>query len=75
MLVKHILFNESWEGIEGKEGWISFQHNIITEHELRHLVIAHSATKISQFNNKIEPNYEQYSSEKLLSNFQKSLFG
>ncbi len=75
MLLKHILFNAPWNGVEGKEGWYSSQENLITEYELRDLILAHSATKISHFNNKNEPNCDEYSSKQLISSFEKALFG
>lgn len=74
-LINHILFNEVWNGFKGKEVWKCFENSLITERELRNLLIAHSATKISAFNKVNESSLATYNSKDLCYRFERALFG
>ena len=67
-LINYVLYNE-------KDGWAAYKLDIITERELRNLLMAHSATRISQSNNICEPNCSTYVTKELCDNFEYALFG
>jgi len=74
-LIDHILFENEYDGVEGKEGWHSFTSGYITEREIRNLVMAHSATKIARYEKKSEPNFLEYSTKELCQQFEVALLG
>lgn len=74
-LINHILFKEKFEGKDGKDGWSCLNSNIVTEKELRDLLMAHSATKLAQHNNTSVPSFSEYGSIKVCGEFEKALFG
>lgn len=73
--INHTLFNGEYNGVKGKEGWASLEAGVITKMELQNLIIAHAATKISNFNCKTEPCAKTYLNASLVSKFSKALFG
>ena len=75
LLIGHILYDKNYDGVSGKYGWSSLTNNLITERELRNLVVAHCATKISSFNNLYEPGYDTYLTKELCVGFEMALFG
>ncbi|WP_163831846.1 hypothetical protein [Spartinivicinus ruber] len=54
LLIEHVLYDGIWKGVEGKDGWRSFEAMLITEREIRNLLMQHSRTKIAKFNGKCE---------------------
>ncbi|WP_419832588.1 hypothetical protein [Endozoicomonas atrinae] len=75
LLIKHVLFDAEYEGIEGKNGWGAFTSSLITERELRNLLMAHSATKIANYNKVREPGTPDHISKELCNGFELALFG
>ena len=74
-LIKHVLYKNKYQGVEGKQGWAGLTRGIITEREARNLLMAHCATKIASFNRATEPGYDMYSTRELCSNFEVALLG
>lgn len=74
-LIEHVLYKGDYNGLKGKKGWLCFEDGIITEREMRNLLMAHSATKIARFNRKDEPSCLDYSSKELCHLFEMTLFG
>ena len=74
-LIEHVLYKSEYQGVKGKEGWAGLTRGLITEREARNLLMAHSATKISNFNEKEEPASNTYSTKTLCSNFEIALLG
>jgi hypothetical protein len=74
-LINHVLFDEHIGQVSGKEAWACLMDNLITERELRNLMMAHSATKLAGFNKKDEPFLSSYLTEDLCHKFDKALFG
>lgn len=74
-LIEHVLYKGEYQGVKGKNSWAGLIQGIITEREARNLLMAHSATKISNFNDKEEPGCNTYSTKVLCSNFEIALLG
>jgi len=74
-LIEHVLYEREYDGVSGKEGWCSFESNIITEREFRNLVMANSATEIARHNKQNEPSSAEYSNKELCHSFEMALFG
>ncbi|WP_020409585.1 hypothetical protein [Hahella ganghwensis] len=74
-LIEHVLYKGEYSDLSGKEGWRCFEGGLVTEREMRNLLMAHSATKIAEFNGKDEPNSLAYSSKELCHLFEMTLFG
>ena len=74
-LIDHVLYNQDYDGIEGKNGWQCFKQKLLTEREIRNLLMAHSATKIARFNKIKEPGCDTYTSMKLCQGFEVALIG
>jgi len=74
-VIDHVLHDSEYNGVRGMNGWECHMRGIITERELRNLVMAHSATKISSFNGINEPSCNKYTSQSLCNAFEISLFG
>ncbi len=74
-LINHVLYDEQYDDVKGKEGWACFQDGLITEREIRNLLMAHSATKISKFNKEDEPNSNEYAFTDLCQAFDAALLG
>ena len=74
-LINHILFNEVWNGVKGKEAWKCVEKGLITEREFRNLLMAHSSTKTANFNKVNEPSLDTYYSKELCHRFERALFG
>ena len=72
-LIDHVLFKGEYDGVKGKDGWICFSEGIITEREIRNLLLAHSASKIAGHNNKTEPNCTEYCTKELCQKFELAL--
>jgi hypothetical protein len=74
-VVNHVLYNSKLSGLDGKNAWESYLKGIITERELRNLVMAHAAAKISNYNCIEQPDFEIFNSKSLCNAFEISLFG
>jgi hypothetical protein len=74
-LINHVLYDEKWKGIDGKDGWTQFQCGLITKRELRILLMQHSATKISHSNKSQEPSYDSYLCKDICQKFEVALLG
>ena len=74
-LINHVLFNNEYNSVAGKEGFECFLKNLITEREFRNLFIAHSVTEIAKFNKKTEPNFINYSTKELCQSVELAFFG
>lgn len=74
-LIAHVLFDEEYDGVEGKEGWSGFTKGYITGREIRDLMMAHSATKIARHEKKNEPSNTAYSTKELCQKFELALLG
>jgi AAA+ ATPase superfamily predicted ATPase len=59
----------------GKNGWSGYLRGIITERELRNLIMAHGATTTARSNSIEEPNCDTYMSQELCLEFEIALFG
>ena len=53
-LIEHVLYDKTWGSVKGKNGWPCFQRKLITEREIRKLIMQHCCTKIASLNNKCE---------------------
>ena len=73
-LLAHVLYTECLQGVEGKNAWESYCMGLITEIEIRNLLMAHCATKISFFNRLSEPDARTYLSRNLSEKFEIALF-
>jgi hypothetical protein len=73
-LISHILYAKEYDGIEGKSGWECLCNKIITERELRDLLMAHCSIEISRFNKLEEVDYGAYASKALSDMFEVALF-
>jgi hypothetical protein len=73
-LIHHILYNEEYNGLKGKNVWSSFCEKLITEKETRNLLMAHCSTKIAKFNKLKEPSFDSYASIALYDMFEVALF-
>ena len=58
-----------------KNGWGGYLRGIITERELRNLIMAHGATTTARSNLIEEPNCDTYMSQELCLAFEIALFG
>jgi len=74
-LINHVLYDEEYQSIDGKNSWSSLRGGLITETEMRNLIFAHSATKISYFNKMQEPGCDHYDSESITKAFDMALYG
>ena len=74
-LFTHLLYELPLDGIKGRRAWAAFRKGLITERELRNLLMAHASTRISAFDMVDEPSYTLYGSEGLCAAFEKVLFG
>ena len=74
-LIEHVLFEREYNGVEGKGSWDSFSSGLITEREVRNILMAHAATKIARENELSEPNMNDYNSPELCHSFEQGLFG
>lgn len=74
-LIEHVLFDQKYYGVEGKQAWACYASGIITKREVRNLLIAHAATKIAQENKRNEPQLSSYTSPGLYHRFERALFG
>ncbi len=72
-LIDHVLFEGEYNDLEGKQGWVAFSKGLSTEREIRNLLMAHSATKIANHNNRAEPNCTEYSTKELCQKFELAL--
>ncbi len=74
-LIRHVLYIDSYNGVEGKGSLGCFNQGIITPREFRNLLMAHAATKIAGYNQVDEPGCDKYSSQELCSKFALALLG
>ncbi len=74
-LFKHLLYDFTLEGRKGCARWAAHLGGLITERELRNLLMAHCATQISAANRVSEPSSETYVSEDLERCFDVAIFG
>jgi len=74
-LINHVLYDEKYDNIEGKNGWLCLEKGLLTEREMRNLFMAHSATKIARFNKALEPGCNTYATPELCNSFEYALFG
>ncbi len=72
-LIEHVLFDKEFNGVKGKDGWGCFLSHLLTEREIRNLMMAHSATRISSYNKKSEPGYNNYGTRNLCQKFEIAL--
>ncbi len=75
MLLNHLLFGLSLDGFEGKNAWTCLAKGVITERELRNLIMAHCATHLARANKSNEPSSNQYVTEMRCDSFDLALFG
>ena len=73
LILNHILYEQEFNGVEGKNGLNSFTSQFITEREFRNLVMAHCSTKIASYNDTVEPDCYTYSNKELCDNFDLAL--
>lgn len=74
-LIEHVLFDQKYYGVEGKQAWACYASGIITKREVRNLLMAHAATKIAHENQRNEPQLSSYISPELCHRFECALFG
>ncbi len=74
-LIEYVLFDKEYNGVKGKDGWGCFLVHLITERELRNLIMAHSASKIASYNKKTEPSCYDYITKNLCQKFEIALIG
>ncbi|MBV1911025.1 MAG: hypothetical protein KUG78_17130 [Kangiellaceae bacterium] len=72
-LIAHVLYDGEYNGVKGKNGFNSFNENLITAQEYTDLVMAHCSTKIANFNNVPEPGCDTFVSVKLCEKFETAL--
>lgn len=72
-LIAHVLYDGEYNGIEGKNGFNSFNENLITAQEYRDLVMAHCSSKIASYNNVSEPSCDTFVSVELCEKFESAL--
>ncbi len=75
LLFDHVLYDGKFGHVDGKNGFKHFELGLITESELRDLVMAHCASKISFFSERPEPSFNSYESIELNQSFEKVLLG
>ena len=74
-LIEHVLYEGEFGGQYGKCGLQHLAKNLITERELRNLVMCLSATNLSYFNKKSEPSVDTYGSKALADEFERAIYG
>ncbi len=74
-LIQHVLYDKKWGSIDGKNSWACFQRKLITEREIRKLIMQHSCTKIADFNNKCETKLGNPYSKEMCQLFEVALLG
>ena len=74
-LIDHVLYDQAYDGVKGKNAWACFKNSLLTERELRDLLMAHSATKISRHNRENEQDCRTYLTEELCNRFEYALLG
>ncbi|MBL4798969.1 MAG: hypothetical protein JKY50_16260 [Oleispira sp.] len=75
LLFDHVLYDDRFGDVDGKNGCKHFELGLITKSEFRDLVMAHSASKISFFSGRPEPSFNSYESIELNQSFEKALLG
>jgi len=75
LLLDHVLYDGLYNDQQGKQGLEQLHRGMITERELRNLLMAHCATKISNENKCDEPGCDKYSSRELCREFELAIFG
>jgi hypothetical protein len=73
-LIEYVLY-KGHDNANGKNAWSCYENGLITERELRNLLMAHAATQISHSNNLSEPGYNNYVAKELCQKYEKALFG
>ena len=74
-LIAHVLFDKQLHGRNGRNAWASLQCGIITELELRNLLMAHCATSTAQVNDIHEPASDTYLTRDIGLAFEIALLG
>lgn len=74
-VVGYVLYDQEVGGRSGKKAWSCFNKRLITERELRNLLMAHGATNLSNWNGVDEPGLGKFVSRELCESFERALFG
>ena len=74
-VIRSVLFGEPLDGFAGKGLWLVFQHELLTERELRNLVMANASTRLAYYSGIDEPGVDMDSARPLCEAFELALFG
>ena len=71
----YMLYDRELFGLKGRNGWSAFVRGVITELELRNLLMAHCANTTAKLSNVDEPGCNTYDTRKLGLAFEIGLYG
>lgn len=74
-LIYHVLFGRPRGSVAGRDSWRCFQNGLITEREIRNLIMQHSRTRIAKYNGNSEFDLSNPYTKELCQKFEIALHG